>query len=245
MKNLVVLATLLAASATGCIISSDNGGSTDAHVGATWKIKSVVSNSEVGCPSGYDTAALYNQPVDSAGNAVGSPIIDLFDCAADAGTSAPLPPTMYETWIEITTHTNTGAPYAKSVPAFLDVTDTDLTYNTDIYDDGGYFAFAWDLVGKTSQAPLSCAAAGVTGASSGVEINATLAGSTAATNDQFTCDDGQGVTAGIPAGTYTVSIDAFTSAGAVGTAPTLTNKVINPQNEVTNLGTITIPIDGQ
>jgi hypothetical protein len=244
MKNLVVLATLIAASATGCIISSDNS-SNDAHVGATWAIKSVVSNSELGCPSGYDTAALYNQPVDTAGNAVGSPIIDLFDCVADSGRSAPLPPTMYETWIEITTHNNTGAPYAKSVPAFIDITDADMTYHADIYDDGGYFAFAWNLVGANSQAPLSCAAAGVTGSSSGVEINATLAGSTAATNDQFTCDDGQGITAGIPMGTYTVSVDAFTSAGAVGTAPTLTNKVINPQNEITNLGTITIPITGQ
>jgi hypothetical protein len=240
MKNFVVLAGLVAAAATGC--SSSSGGAT---VGATWQIKSVVSNSEVGCPAGYDTAALYNQEVDSAGNPVGQPIIDLFDCAAGAGVSAPLPATTYETYIQITTHTNSGQPYATSVPAFLDVTDVDLTYNTDIYDDGGYFSFAWDLQGASSNAPLTCAQAGVTGSSSGVELNATLSGSTAATNDQFNCEDGEGITAGIPAGTYTVSIDAFTSAGAVGTAPTLTNKVINPQNEITELGTITIPITGQ
>ena len=241
MKNLVVLSGLIAAASTGCIISSDS--SSNAHVGATWKIKSVVSNSEVGCPSGFDTAALYNQPVDAANNPVGSPIIDLFDCAAGAGRSAPLPATAYETWVEITTHSNSQV-YAKSVPAILDVTDVDLTYNTDIYDDGGYFQFAWNLVGQSSGQPLDCASAGVTGASSGVEINATLAGSTAATNDQFNCTDGEDITAGIPAGTYTVSIDAFTSAGAVGTAPTLTNKVINTQNEVTNLGTVNIPITG-
>lgn len=241
MKNLVVLSALIAAASTGCIISSDS--SSNAHVGATWQIKSVVSNQVTGCPSGFDTAALYNQPVDTAGNAVGSPIIDLFDCVAGAGTSAPLPPTTYETWVEITTHTNSQV-YAKSVPAYLDVTDVDLTYNTDIYDDGGYFSFAWNLTGQSSGQPLDCASAGVTGASSGVEINATLAGSTAATNDQFNCEDGQGVTAGIPAGTYTVSIDAFTSAGAVGTAPTMPNEVINPQNEVTNLGTVNIPIAG-
>ncbi|MBV8759198.1 MAG: hypothetical protein JO257_18060 [Deltaproteobacteria bacterium] len=241
MKNLVVLSGLIAAASTGCIISSSS--SNNAHVGATWQIKSVVSNQVTGCPSGFDTAALYNQPIDSANNPVGSPIIDLFDCVAGAGTSAALPPTAYMTWVEITTHSNSSV-YAKSVPAILDVTDVDLTYNTDIYDDGGYFQFAWNLVGATSGQPLDCASAGVTGASSGVEINATLSGSTAATNDQFNCSDHEDITAGIPAGTYTVSIDAFTSAGAVGTAPTLTNKVINPQNEVTNLGTVNIPITG-
>jgi len=241
MKNLVVLSGLIAATSTGCIISSSDS---NAHVGATWSLKSVVSNSEVGCPSGFDTAALYNQPVDASNQPVGNPIIDLFDCAAGAGRSAPLPPTAYETWIEITNHDNT-AQYAQSVPAFVDVTDVDLTYNTDIYVDGGYFAFAWNLTGATSGQPLDCASAGVTGASSGVEINATLSGTTAATNDQFTCDDGSGITAGIPQGSYTVSIDAFTSAGAVGTAPTLTNKTIGDANQVTNLGTINIPITGQ
>lgn len=243
MKNLVVLAGLIAAASTGCIISSDDTSSGNAHVGATWTIKSVVTNSEVGCPNGFDTAALYNQPIDSAGNAVGDPFIDLFDCAAGAGRSAALPPTTYQTWVEITDHTNANT-YAQSVPAILDVTDVDLTYNTDILDDGGYFSFAWDLVGAQSQQPLDCAAAGVNGSSSGVELIATIAGGTASAADQFTCDDGAGVTAGYPAGNYTVSIDAFTSAGAVGTAAPI-NSSIKPQNQVTNLGTVTIPIDGQ
>jgi hypothetical protein len=240
MKNLV-LASLLAASAAACSSSP----SEDAHVGATWSINSLASNSEIGCPPGFDTAALYNQPVDSNGNAVGSPIIDLFDCAAGAGTSAPLPPTTYETWIEITTHTNSGAPYAQSTPAFLDVTDVDLTYNAKIYDDAGYFGFAWDLVGKNSGSPLTCADAGVTGSSSGVELISTISGGTAAATDQFTCEDHSGITDPLPAGTYTLSVDAFTSAGAVGTAPAIPNGTIQDHNVVTDLGTITIPLDNQ
>lgn len=242
MKNLVVLAGLIAAASTGCIISSDSG-SSQAHVGATWTIKSIVSGSETGCPGGFDTAALYNQPIDSNGNPVGSPIIDLFDCAAGAGTSAPLPPTAYETHVEITNHDNSSV-YATSVPADLDVTDTDLTYHTDILDDGGYFAFAWSLSGKQSGTPLDCSSAGVNGSSSGIELIATISGGTASAADQFTCTDGSGVTAGYPAGNYTVSIDAFTSAGAVGTAAAI-NSSIQPQNKVTNLGTVSIPINGQ
>src|SRR5207253_11514498 len=101
-----------------------------------------------------------NQPIDSAGNAVGSPIIDLFDCVAGAGTSAPLPPTTYETWVEITDHTNSNK-YATSVPADLDVTDVDLTYHTDILDDGGYLAFAWSLTGRQTGSPLDCTSARV------------------------------------------------------------------------------------
>ena len=235
-----VLASLIAASATGCIISSDN--SNAAHVGATWQIKSVVSNAEIGCPTGFDTAALVNQPIDSAGNNVGSPIIDLFDCAAGAGTSAALPATTYLTWVQITDHSG-ATVYAKSVPATLDVTDVDLTYNTDILDDGGYFQLAWNLVGQSSNAPLTCSQAGVTGSASGVELTATVSGGTSAATDQFTCDDGAGVTSGFPAGNYTVSIDAFTSAGAVGTAPAI-NSAIQAQNMVTNLGTVNIPITG-
>jgi hypothetical protein len=240
MKNLV-LASLIAASTTGCIISSDS--SSNAHVGATWNIRTLSSPS-IPCPPGFDTAALYNQPVDSNNAPVGSPIIDLFDCAAGAGTSAPLPATAYMTWIEITDHTNSGAPYAKSTPAILDVTDVDLTYNADIYDDAGYFAMQWDLVGAQSNSPLTCAQAGVTGSSSGVELTATLSGSTAAATDQFNCEDHTGITDPLAAGTYTLSVDAFTNAGAVVTAPAIPNATIQDHNTITDLGNITIPIDG-
>lgn len=245
MKNLVVLAGLIAAASTGCIISSGSG-SNDAHVGATWRIKSLASNSEIGCPQGYDTAALYNQPIDANGNAVGSPIIDLFDCAAGAGTSAPLPPTSYETWIEITDHTNSGAPYAQSVPAYLDITNVDMTYNTDIYDDGGYFQFAWDLVGASSQQPLTCAQAGVAtdGTDKGISSQVFVSGSTTSFSDKFNCEDFQGITAALTAGNYDVLIDAFDPSGPVGSAPTI-HSTIGVQNAVTNLGTVTIPITGQ
>ena len=234
-----LLASLIAASATGCIISSDSG---PAHVGATWDVKTTAGTS-VGCPPNIDTAALVNEPVDSAGNKVGNDIVDLFTCSDGAGTSAALPATMYKTWVQLTDHAGTTV-YAKSVPAFLDVTDTDLTYNTDILTDGGYFGLAWNLVGASTGAPLTCAQAGVTDSSSGVELISTVAGGTQATTDQFTCDDGQGVTSGLLAGNYTVSVDAFVGAGAVGTAPTI-NSSIQPQNQVTDLGTVNIPITGQ
>lgn len=236
-----VLASLIAASATGCVISSDDTAS--AHVGATWTIRTL-DNPDIGCPPGITTAALYNQPVDSNGTPVGNPIIDLFDCADGAGTSAALPADTYETWIELANDNNTQM-YAQSTPAFLDVTETDLTYSAEIYDDAGYFQLQWDLVGANSQAPLTCADAGIDDPNnSGVEILATLSGTTAAGGDQFNCTDHYGITDALAAGDYTISIDAFTDAGgAVGTAPTIQDSIQAP-NKITDLGSVTIPIDG-
>lgn len=220
---------------TACTLDSGGG----AHVGATWQIKNVAGQPQA-CPNGFDTAALVNQPIDSAGNAVGQPIIDLFDCVAGQGTSAELPATTYETFVEITDHNGTNV-YAKSVPADLDVTTTDLTYNTDILTDGGYFAFAWMLT--QGGAAVTCSQAGVTGSASGVELVSTLLSNGSMKDDEFTCEDGMGVTSGLVAGDYTVSIDAFNSAGPIGRGALINQTSIQPQNQVTNLGTVTVPVD--
>jgi hypothetical protein len=246
MKRFVLasLIALAASQAAGCIITSgdDDGGGGDAFISATWSIRSEATNSEVGCPSGFDTAALYNQPVDANGTSIGSPIIDLFDCVAKSGTSAPLPPQLYKSWIVIADHTNANQ-YATSLSAFVDVTVSDKTINTQILTDGGYFMLSWNLQGAATNAPLTCAQAGASG---GVEAVGTLVSNPNVSNsDIFDCEDRSGVTAGYTAGLYTVSVAALNSADlSVGTAAPLTNRAIEAPNRVTDLGTITIPIDG-
>jgi hypothetical protein len=238
MTSLIALA---ASQAAGCIITSgDDTG--DAFISATWQIRSEAQNIEVGCPPGFDTAALYNQPVDANGNNAGPVIVDLFDCAAKAGTSAPLPPTTYLTWIEITDHNNTNV-YAKSLSAYVDVTVSDKTFNAQILDDGGYFQLSWDLIGAQTNAPLSCASAGVTG---GIEAVATeVANPNNFASDIYDCEDHTGITAGYTAGTYTIRVDAFTTGNQTLGGVDLTNKTILDRNRVTDLGTIQIPITGR
>lgn len=215
----------------------------DAAITANWSLKSLATNSNATCPPGYDTAAVYNQPVDANGNNAGTPIIDLFDCAAKTGTASNLPPTTYLTWVEIANHDNTSV-YAKSLSAFVDVTSQDKTFSAEILIDGGYFQMQWNLVGKTSNQPRTCAQAGATGGVESVATDVSTPSNTA--SDRFDCEDGYGVTSGFLAATYTVSIAALNGADqSVGTAPTLTNKLIGEKNAVTDLGTITIPIDGQ
>ena len=103
MKKLVLasLIALAASQAAGCIITSGDDTGSDAFISATWQLRSEATNTQATCPPGFDTAALYNQPVDANGNNAGPVIVDLFNCADGAGTSAPLAPTTYLTWVEI------------------------------------------------------------------------------------------------------------------------------------------------
>lgn len=207
-------------------------------ISATWVIRPVVGD-PVACPTGYDTAALIAQPIDAAGNPAGNAIVDLFNCSAGTGTNLPIYQGRYDVWISIQNAAATSV-YATSVKARIDLQqNTALT--ADIYTNGGYFAFAWVLRGAVTNNALTCAQANAASA----DLTATLDGTMTAYTDIFDCTDGQGITAVIPAGTYTVSIAALDAGNqSVGTAPELTSRVIQGPNKITDLGTVTIPITG-
>lgn len=241
MKKLVLFGLIIAGAASGCIISSDNGGGDVATITAHWDIKKVDGTS-LSCPPTFDTAALYSQEIDANYNNLGPPTIDLFDCNAFTADSAPLNPTTYYSWVSIETHDGSQT-YASTVSAFVDLTLSDKTFSADIYDDGGYFQMAWQLQGANTGAPLLCAdVAGI----GGVESVATVTGGSQAIVDKFQCTDHYGVTAVLPEGSYTVSVDAFRASdnAALGEPVNLTNKEIVGPNKVTDLHTITLPIDG-
>ncbi len=205
---------------------------------ANWKITNLAKQT-LNCPSGFDTAALYSQEIDTNFNDVGSPVIDLFNCTNFTGVSGPLKATTYYSWISIA-NTNNSAQYASSTSAFVDLTNTDKSYNADILTDGGYFQLQWALqkngVGTTCAAQSQVA---------GVEsISTDTANSNNFASDIFPCADHLGITSGFSAGTYTVSVDALNSSNAaVSQAVNLTNKTIQAPNKVTDLGTVTIPLD--
>ncbi len=226
----------------GCFQCQLEGGGGDALLSVNWTFRNIATGAATACPSGFDTVALYSQEVTSTGDLIGSPIIDLFDCAAGSGTSAPLAPSFYKAWIEVT-NTNNTSTYARSTEAFIDLTVSDKSFSTQILNDGGYFLIAWNLVGGSTSNPLTCAEAGASG---GIDVIATdINDSSNSAEDLFDCETGQSYTAGFQSGTYTVSVAARNaSQDPIGTAPTLTNKVIASPNLVTNLGTVEIPITG-
>jgi hypothetical protein len=243
MKNLVLgsLIALTASQAAGCVIESDGGGD-DAFITANWTFRDEATGTTTGCPAGFDTVALYNQEVTSSGSPLGSPIIDLFDCVDGSGTSAPLPPTLFQSWIAVT-NTNNTSQYGESPKAYVDVTVSDKTFSAQILNDGGYFFFRWNLYGESTDADLSCAQAGATG---GVESIATdVSDSSNSASDQFDCEDRAAYTAGFRAGTYTFSVAALDSNDqSIGTAPELLNEPIGTHNAINDLGLIEIPISG-
>lgn len=207
-------------------------------IAANWTIRNIMGTTQP-CPATYDTAAVYSQALDSTGANVGQPIIDLFTCSSGSGTIAPIYEGRYKVWLAIT-NTNGTMTYATSVVTIVDL-QMNLNYATQILTDGGYFAFAWLLRGATSNNSLTCAQVPNI---DGIELLATISGTSTASSDIFNCADGSGVTAGLKAESYVVSVSALdTSQQAIGTAPAVT-RVIQAPNVVTDLGTITIPITG-
>lgn len=257
MNKLVIgaLTALAATQAAGCIITTDDGGDY-ATVGATWAIKNVSGATAASCPPGYDTVALFNVAVDSAGNQLApctgpgsvsdTCFVDLFNCSAiGSGVSAPLPPSQYQTWISITDSTG-ASTYAQSLSAFLDVRDIDLDFNASIFTDGGFFILDWDLVGASNGAPVTCAQAqSAAGSPFGIEAYVEVAGGmTYDTGDGWPCEDHYGATAALPVGNYTVTIEARNATTVFGADPQpFTNQQIMAPNRTTDLGTAVIEID--
>lgn len=246
MKNIVLTSLLVAVASqsAGCIIHDDTDGpyyESDATIVGEWSFKNLANDARTGCPAGYDSVRLISQPVDLNGREVGEPYIDLFDCADMRHASALMPPDVYLVWLEVFRDSD-DALYAQSTSQYVDVVERDATFSATILNDGGYFLFDWALRGAQSNEALSCDEAG----SQSVEILSTLSGTTQAIGDKFACTDGSGITGGLLAGAYTLSVSALDCDDCVlGTAPAQANKTIRDRNRVTDLGVITIPIENR
>jgi hypothetical protein len=244
MRKLVLVLTIafIATNAAGCIFSSsgDDDGEVIADVG--WVFKDIATNTETGCPAGFDTVVVVAHETNAAGEIIDpKPYIDLLDCVDGiAANRVSYDPGFYNIFLEVRDGGEAGPLYAQSLSELFDLNVADDTFDYVIFNDGGYFQMAWDLIDKTTRAPLDCAQA----ATNKIEITATVSSTTEAASLRFACQDGQGVTDGILEGNYVVSLAALNvgETAPVGVAPAV-NTSIRPQNEVTNLQTIVIEID--
>jgi hypothetical protein len=235
--NKLALLALLATQAAGCFYEEPYY--EDALITGDWTFHNIATNTNTGCPLGFGTVRMISQPVDNRLAPVGEPFVDLFDCIDGRHTSAYMPPDIYEVWLEVVDDRGTTL-YAQSTSKFVDVIERDALFSAQILNDGGYFLLDWQLRGAVSNQLVTC-----DGVSS-VEILSTLTGSTQAIGDKFTCRDQSGLTAGLLNGSYTLSVAALDAGDrSLGTAPALTSKAIRDRNQVTDLGLITIPIEGR
>jgi len=245
--NKLVMATLTAAAAlsaacTATVTPIDPPVDNSAVVTATWQFDHFADGSPRSCPVGYDTATVYWQPWNPVtGQLIGQPITDLFKCSDMRGTTAPIDG-VFLVWLQIESSDGSRV-YAKSEQTYIDTVDGDKTIDLKILDDAGYFFLSWELHDKTTGALLTCAQASDGGGAVKVETVATIVGTDFMLADRFPCEHGFGTTDPLLADTYTVSVDAAISSGAIGTAPALTNQVIDSPNGLTDLGHIMIPIN--
>lgn len=146
MKRALALACL---AGTSCILDSNESGS-GAHLMVTWQLASLATNTTAPCPAGFDTAAVYSQPVDDTGANAGDPTIDLFDCSSGYGLTSPIDIDEIQTYVEtvsIATDDNSSV-YGQTVPMLVTIGDTVQEVDTlPIYVDGGHFEITWQLVG--------------------------------------------------------------------------------------------------
>lgn len=236
MKNLVLAALLGAAAVSAACTSSNN-----VTVTARWSFKNLETNSPRSCPIGFDTATVFAQPVDELTADANGGLIDadLFDCEDGQGTII-VPDGLYIMSVRIENHEGT-LTYADSEGVFID-TALDGSFDVEILDDGGYLTFKWSLRDAQTQAPLTCAEAGITSNGSVESISTSTVNQNMIITDKFTCEDHFGTTAGLRMGSYTVSIDAEENNLALG-PPVNKTATVGGQNSVTDLGRIILPIN--
>jgi|GEM_PF-1169112 len=220
----------------GCTLCMIDG-QRSAAIDATWRLKTA-AGATAPCPIDFQTAAVIATPM------TGAVVIDLFDCSANMGTTSALPATMYAAQVAITNATMSQT-FSTSHAQAIDLSDaTNKPLAASFVTDGGYFALAWKLV-KMSDPAIEVPCSAVSDMSRIKVLAANANTSVPAQSTSFPCDGGTTVTSAFIAGTYSVTISALTSAFAnKGSAPALIGQVVTAPDGLTDLGTVTIPING-
>lgn len=206
--------------ATGCIITTDDGGSEAAFLDVAWTV-------DPGCPGGGAAQVVALNKVTN------QTVTNVYDCIDGAGVTNPIALGDYDVWVEIRSNDLTTL-FAQSLAVAVTV---DIDGETAIVDlpsfplDDGFFAFTWNLT-DAAGAPLTCAAAG----SGGMRIGATLADTTQAEFNIYDCDAGEGVTNPLGVGLYTFVVDVMDLNDASIQSSAAEEATISFGNELVDLG---------
>lgn len=130
----------LAASAGGCVASSDDVG----IINAQWSFATVDGISGnlstiPTCPPNGPTAAVHTTRLVGGIPDASTEKIDLFNCSDFSGALTRAPGA-YETFVAITSDGG-GTVYGNSLAAVVDITAADKTFAVKLVDNGGYFQF--------------------------------------------------------------------------------------------------------
>jgi hypothetical protein len=228
------MVAVMASQAAACIIVDDDGEPSGNRVAVTWNYK-VNGVTQPGCPAGAVGVDLLIQPTGAS-----APTVFEYNCS-DKTMIEYVDDGQYQIWVELVTPA--GGTYAQSLSLIDTFSAEDKDITVDIHEDRGFFFAQWSLKGATSQQPLTCSQ--VAGLQS-ISLLATPVGTAGRIDTFMDCAPGVGASKALVAGQYTLSLDAVDSANrALGTAGIATNQTIRDRNQVTNLGSVVIPIDGK
>ncbi len=205
----------------------------------TWQFRDV-AGADPGCPPSVDTAAVRTQLLDGNDDPVGQPVTDLFDCVDAAGLVEDLPGGRQLVYIDFG-DADVSPLFGQTLSEIVDLSAGNGAYGADFVVDGGFLAYAWDLVRASTGAVVECSQ--VEG-ENGVSALATVSGGTDAFEELYPCEDHFALSLPLLARSYVVSLSALGQEDlALGTAESVNAMVLN-RNRVTNLGLIEIPIAG-
>ena len=202
--------------ATGCIITTDDGFDSGSF-SVTW-------GSDAECPAGAAAEII-------SLNVVTQEVFsDIYNCTDGSGTTAALPLGDYDVFIDVTDADGTtvfGQSFLQT--ASLNFDGDFVSVDLDI--GSGAFGLTWSMVDGVG-APLTCGDV----FAGGVDIIATLASTTHALVDIFDCNAGQGVSAPLYLGDYTLVVDVLDEAdGALGTSVPRDESLVE-DDELVDLG---------
>ena len=195
------------------------------QIDVTWRFRALATASDTTCPAGAENAIASTTQVDASGAALGPERTDPFPCSVGA---AGIPVAVDQRGGLIETRVRFAGPsgtYGASLPQIVDVTAMDAAVPFVVFTDAGYVALEWSLSG------VSCADDEID------DLEVTTSNATRTYVDHFTCEDGQGITGGVLAGTYSVVVRALTADVEVATAMASPVEVAD-HNTVTSVGVI-------
>jgi cysteine-rich repeat protein len=181
-----------------------------------------------GCPVGFGLIEIA-----AVGQQTGTQT-QLFDCLPGSA-SLLLPLDLYT--VTATSKSFDLDVFATSLPQTIDLRAGIGAFSTTLFNDGGVFEVAWQLVGDLSNNVVNCMQANVKTLEIATSPNGTI--------NSRSCLDGRGFTTAIPEGTYTISLTASDAQSTpIATSTPLPGQPITVPNGRTNVGLIPIRIPG-
>lgn len=202
---------------------------TQRMINVSWQFRALTTASETSCPAGAENAIVSTIQVDATGAAIAQERTDPFPCSVGAGG---IPFEVDELGGLVRTSVRFAGPsgsYGASLPEIVDVTQMDRNVPFVVFTDAGYVVLEWSLSGVT------CDDDGEGNAIEDLEVTTMNAQKTYV--DHFTCEDAQGITGGVLAGTYDVTVRAMSQDVEVASA-TVSGVVVGGRNQVSSLGVI-------